>query len=327
MKYRSSDIKKVCISACNGELTSLLVYGPNRGMIDDIVSVLAKHLQAQVDSFDIDSRDLEMECNTRSFFVKKKVLAVRVKTTVPNKDKLLKKTLHFPILIADDLPTSNALRKWFEKENGIAIIPCYLDDDATRRDFILYYLKERNVVPDRDALQYLVSSLEADRAIIKAELNKLATYVATSTDAMSSASLQDCMNVVIAQTTPQADLMCAHFMLRDHVKFQTEIENLVAEGINAVWIVRAIGRYCMNLYTVHTSILSGNSLESAMSTLKPPVFFKYVAIFKQCISATNIQNIRAVLRFLWQCEIELKTGYSEEIIIYKLLYTCMRSAH
>jgi DNA polymerase-3 subunit delta len=327
MKYYSSGIAKLTSDIKAEHLSALLLYGPNMGLIDFIVSSIVSVLACELRRFDDEPVGLRSILNAKSFFVKKEVICIKIKTAFSQKDALSTVNVHFPIIISDELPPANAMRKWFESGKSVAVVPCYMDDENTRRKLIKDFIERDGKSIDYDAIEYLVSSLEVDRRIILSELEKVSLYCdAASQDQDGNAinnkvkiSYNDCVAAINGSIDGVSDVMCAAHATKNVVLFEEQIMKLSASGISAVWILRALARYYNNLFIVKMLLKGGVSLEESMSKIKPPIFFKYVPMFKKSIAAMSLKDISTMLGIIWEYEILIKTTADDDSIIAALI--------
>lgn len=106
--------------------------------------------------------------------------------------------------------------------------------------------------------------------------------------------------------------MCLAFVSGNGKIYLSELEKILNENIPAIWVIRAIIRYYINLYIVLTHIELGESLSNAVSKLSPPIFFKYTDIFKQLVSRFKKSDVLKILELLNDAEIEAKSYHNSD---------------
>ena len=90
--------------------------------------------------------------------------------------------------MAGDLRAGGGLRSYFENENNVAALPCYIDDERTLATLIQKDLFAAGVKKiDPDAMDYMKINLGVDRGITRSFLKKIAIYV----DDKKTVSLED----------------------------------------------------------------------------------------------------------------------------------------
>lgn len=310
MKFTSSNISALLPSLKMGKIRSIMLYGPDKGVIDHIYSLIVKTLEKT--SYNHNYNDMicsgiDITLNNISLFGGSDIIKI---TEVPSsintdlKDILLSGTHHTAILIADELSPSSSLRKLFESEESFAAIACYNDDAKNVKTLSYSKITSAGKTINTDALNYLSYHLNGDRFIIENEINKLLLF---SYDE-KSITLEHVEKSISNSIISSPDLLSIAFAKGDGKKFFLESRNLLSENISVVWIIRALARYYINLYIVLNEKSSGISLENAISHLKPPIFFKYLQDFKDVVRSLSMERIRYILSLLHDAEISSKSA-------------------
>jgi DNA polymerase-3 subunit delta len=182
------------------------------------------------------------------------------------------------VIEAGDIGGKSSLKRLFENAPHAAAIACYRDETAALPALITQHLKAAGLDIDRDAVGYLAANLGGDRGITRAELDKLVLYMGAET----KVSLEDAMANVGDQSAIGQDDLCTAIGLGDLKGLERQIERNLAET-NEISLIRAVSRHFMKLHQVTARVARGEQLESAMASLRPPVFWKAVDGFKaQC---------------------------------------------
>ena len=93
---------------------------------------------------------------------------------------------------------------------------------------------------------------------------------------------------------------------------QTEISmatytKLLGEGVAVVSILRAMQNHFRRLHYTKTAVAGGASVEEAMKTLQPPIFFKLEDSFKSHVRKYSESRLMAIMARLSQIEAQTKT--------------------
>jgi DNA polymerase-3 subunit delta len=123
---------------------------------------------------------------------------------------------------------------------------------------------------DGDARALLQSRLGADRALSRAEIEKLALYAL----GRPAITLQDVENVVgdaadlalerIAEAAAEGRTAIA----------MTDFGRALASGESAQAIILVTQRYFLRLHKVRSDVDAGQRLDEALKSIRPPIFFK-----------------------------------------------------
>ena len=322
MKFYSNQAVDVANNMLKGSMAAALVYGQDRGLVDYSVSQIAEVLKLPkrtVSYADISFDELKSELNNISLFGTKEIIKLQDISTFDAKLKDLVKSNnhHMLIITAEELTPASALRKTFETEASLASIACYHDDIVSVERIARKYFSDAKKRIAPDALKYLSHSLYGDRYIIINEIEKLLTYVGDKADI----TLADVENVISGSTSAEPDMLCMYFFKKDRKAYLEELAKLLAENISAVWVVRALIRYSINIYSTLQKMSDGMSLEDAVSSMSPPRFFKYVANFKQIVSGYDRDRILKIMEALYKAEIALKsTGVNDRLTCEGLMF-------
>lgn len=308
MKFFLSQTEQLLSLMANGQIKGVLLYGPDKGYIDKVCSAIIKKLDLLAISLEYDTlknRSLNILLNSKNFFAKKEL--IKIKSCPSSIDIVLKTTLsddffHFIVFIADELSPSSTLRKFFEAENFLASIGCYYDDREKIKKIIIHKCTKANRILTPDVLLYLCSSLKGDHQFICNEIDKLIIFALDK----EQITLEDAKLVINTNLLASGDEMCIYFANEDAENFLQEITSLQHQNINEVLIIRALIRFYLNLYIVLSKVEEGESIDSAIKSLLPPIFYKYVNDFKKVASNLHLSACVNILEALQQAEIEFK---------------------
>lgn len=321
MKFYLSKISVLFDNIENGHIKALLLYGPDKGYINKICNSLVNKynlLKTSVEYNELKANSLDILANSQNFFKQRQLIKVR--SVGESIDKSLKLALnrdylHFLVFIADELSTSSSIRKFFENEDYLASLACYHDDEQKITKIILHKCASRGKTISTEAVKYLSSHLKGDHLGIINEINKL-IYFSFDIDKIT---INEAQNIISNEFMANGDNLCAYFVLDDLANFLQEFNKLIQQNINEVLIIRALIRYYLNLYIVLSKLQMGVSLDLAIKSLTPPIFYKYEQIFRNIISKINLKDCTKIIKYLRQAEIEYKlnpTGFD----IYQQVY-------
>ncbi len=310
MKFYISQIDQLLSKVAAGSINSILLYGPDKGYISKISELIIKKLSLIVTSVSYNGlapQQLNMMLNSQNFFGKREFIKITNVSGVFDKEFkiiLTANSLHFAAFIADELPPSSAIRKFYESEDNLAVVACY---HAEERDIVKIILKKATLaskVIEQEALSYLKLNLKGDFQSITNELDKLLYFVHDK----QTVTMQDVQQVLSNELGGSGDEMCIYFSQQKLELFLAEIEKIITQGINEVLILRALIRYYLNIYFVKSKILAGIDSEIAIKQLSPPIFFKYAPNFKNAVSSTTAEEALRVIAILQQAEVDFKSS-------------------
>ncbi len=297
---------------------AVLVYGPDDGLIRERADALAKSViddlsdpfrVAEVSSATLrdDPALLADEAAAIALTGGRRVVRIRNATdsaTGPIADFLEESPGDALVVVqAGALNARSKLRKLFEDAKNAAAIACYADDERALDHVIRDTLGSEGISVSNEAMDYLTANLGADRGLSRAELEKLALYVGPGgkveyDDAISSVGNSSALSIddVIFAAAGGNGLAADRALTRSY-----------QEGVNPVTVLRALGRHLMRLQLARAKIDEGVPVDSALKSLRPPVFFKLSAAFRQQLRVWSSRNISRALMLVLEAEQHCKT--------------------
>ncbi|SFZ85082.1 DNA polymerase III, delta subunit [Devosia enhydra] len=166
-----------------------LAYGPDAGLVNEVATRLVATLagegsdQAEIVTLDQavldgDAQRLAVEARSTSLFGERRVLHLRSpgKGTVLALAELID-DLAVPIIIeAGNLAAKDPLRAFAEAQKLGRALPCYADSDEAVARLISDTFSKAGIRADADAMAAIRDSLGNDRAVTRAELEKLVLF-------------------------------------------------------------------------------------------------------------------------------------------------------
>ena len=306
------------ISSPPEAVRAILLYGPDSGLIrergEQLTSAIVKDPKdpfriAEFSASELrdDPARLSDEAAAIPFTGGRRVVRIRDTT-----DAVAKSIVSFckepfgdalVIIEAGTLTPRSKLRSAFEASKQAAAIPCYSDEGQGLRNIVLETLGQSQIRVSPDAMSYLLENLGSDRMVSRSELEKLRLYMGEE----SEVTIADAIACVGDSSS----------MALDDIAFSAasgKIERLThlldrgrREGTAAISILRGVGRHFERLHLVSGAIDAGNSAETAMKLLRPPVFFKQVTIFRNQLSLWPTRRLSQAINSLSEAEVLCKT--------------------
>lgn len=217
--------------------------------------------------------------------------------SVPHGDTLI-------VVEAGDLGPRSSLRRLFEGAENAAAVPCYGDDRDGVRRLITESLAADGLTPSAEALEYLVDSLGADRAVTRGELAKLSLYMGSA----GPLSLEDAKSSIGDSGATSLDELVLAVGGGDLSGLERALERVFSEGASPIAILRAVIRHFQRLHLAAGHLGAGKSPDQAMAALKPPVFFKARDAFRAQLRRWPIERLARALDMLTEAELDCKSS-------------------
>lgn len=266
-------------------LSAVLFFGTDPGLVSERSERLAKLLAGREDpkgeiirlddsDLDDDSGRLSVELDTRPMFSGRKIVraAAGRRIATPLLKPLIEQGPHegFLIVEAGNLKAGEGLRAVFEDSPHAAAVACYPDDDAAIEVLITEVLAGFKMRIDPVARDALVSRLGADRALSRAEIEKLCLYA----QGRGEIALEDVEAVVGDAADLALEGISEAAASGDVTRAVTDLNRAIASGESAQAIILITQRYFLKLHRTRGELDAGRSLEDALRTIRPPLHFK-----------------------------------------------------
>ncbi|MGB7431686.1 MAG: DNA polymerase III subunit delta, partial [Ahrensia sp.] len=300
-----------------------LVYGPDRGLVSEIVSAIATATGVdQADPFSMikmsvsdreDQDALMNEAYTVGMFAAARLIIV----TDASNDKIFVSQVNrlladpppdtFIILRAGELKKGTALRGAVEKAPTGLAIPCYTDSAQTVAVVIEDVLSKANLRLERDARQYLMQNLGGDRAATRAELDKLTLYA----HGTSEITLDDVQNIIGDASESDIGAIVDNVLEGDVTGFDRQFQKFQMgnQNINAL-LFNALRQFQMIDVLRGRMDTEGKNASSVVATARPPVFFARRTTVEQALRIWTGPALRQAIKRLHDAELTSRSARS-----------------
>jgi DNA polymerase-3 subunit delta len=284
--------------------SAVLFYGTDAGLVGERAATLAKRLAQAHDGeiLRLDDADLEdspdrigVELLTRPMFGGRKI--VRAATGRRINAASLKPIVEvgrlegFLIVEAGSLRKGDALLTLFETAAGAAAVACYPDEARDLDGMVGEVLGAARMQIAPEAKKLLVSRLGADRALSRAELEKLVLYArgkARIEEADVEAAVGDAAETALDRVVMAAASGHAGEAVR-------ECERCLTGGEDAQRVILALQNHFLRLHRLRAGHDAGRSLEDLMRALKPPPNFRLKAAIEQQTRLWTLAGLNTAL--------------------------------
>ncbi len=304
----------------------ILVYGPDDGLMRERAKMMGKTIVADLnDPFNAvtidgkslveDKARLNDEAHAMSMMGGARLIRVENaddKITPVIKDYLTKPSAHnLVILQAGELGPRSTLRMLIEKAANAAPVPCYLDDERTIANIVRESLGEQGFRIAPDAASFLAAASLGDRARVRSEIEKLATYMGevktiTLEDAQAcsgATGLKSADDLVYACAGGQVEAALAAF------------DYIIGEGDGFMRPLRTLQNHFRKLHAARVKLDAGDALDLIVKAQQPPIFFKVEPAFRAQVMRWTVPQLEKILLRLATLEADCKkTGIPADIL-------------
>jgi len=320
----------------------VLLYGPDQGLVRERGKLLAGKCVADLkDPFSVceftgpqvkaDPASLFDAATALSLTGENRVIWVTSATdtlTAALKPIETSQVEAWPIIVeAGELTPRSSLRKFFETSKTAASIACYADEGRGLERVIGETLAAEGLRANPEAIACLCSMLGGDRLVIRGELEKLALYVKSKDGGPGSVTGEDVLACIGDSSSTPLDNLVYAVADGNQAAVDAALSKAFAESLNAVAIIRAVQRHFHRLHLVNGQVERGATLDTAISALRPPVFFKRKDAFHRQAWIWPRERINTVLALATECETQCKsTGMPAEVLCQRALMRIAQAA-
>ncbi|MEQ8246887.1 MAG: DNA polymerase III subunit delta [Alphaproteobacteria bacterium] len=315
-----------------GNVVAVLLYGPDSGLVRErgralVRSVLGdaddpfRFLEIEAGKIADDPARIVDESASMSLTGESRVVLVRqadesvVKAFEPILE--LDRSEAFFVVEAGDLGPRSGLRKVFEKAKGAAAVPCYVDDAESVTQLIRQSVKSAGLQIEPAAIDDLASRLGGDRMVTRGEVEKLILFKGDGGGTISVADVEQSVGDVGAVSTDDVAMATAS---GNAVRLDDALQRAYREGVAPVAIIRAVGRHFQRLMLAAADYQTGTPPKTAMTRLRPPVFFKQQNEFSAQLQRWSPSHLGRALQIVTEAELNCKTtGFPDAALLERAL--------
>lgn len=323
MKIKPSDADRFAARPGAG-VRAVLVYGPDSGLIRERMNSLAKSVVddladpfriADLTDGDIRQDPARLADEAASIAMLGGRRVVRIRGAGDAAANAVESFLDDPkgdalILVeAGELTPRSALRKLFEDRADAAALPCYADDAAALEDTIRKRLARDGLVPEPDALDYLLSHLGSDRGVTLNELEKLALYIGPAAKAATKRSigLDDVRACIGDNAASNLDDVVDAATGGDLAALDRALARARGAEVSPIALLNALARHLTQLHLALAEIETGTPADAAMRTLRPPVHFSRANIVRRQLGLWSRKRLDRALTLVVEADRDCKT--------------------
>lgn len=341
MKITAGQVERF-IKAPNPKTPVVLVYGPDEGLVRERVDALIKAVlddpkdpfrlsDLSADQVKSDPGLLVDEARSLCLMGGRRVVRVRQAGDAlrsAGKNLLALDAIEALVVIeGGDLGGGSSLRKMIEQAANGAALPCYRDEGKDLASLIDQLLAERRLKVDREARAYLVEHLGGDRAVTRAEMDKLALYIGP--DASGAEIGLDVVAKVVGDSAAVGLDDLAHATtLGNEAHVQRCLDRLLGEGQAPVRLIRTLINHVTRLRRLALLMERGEGVDRAISQARPPIHFRRKGDVKNALRRWSGRHLGAAQAKLLDAEIACKTtGRPDALLCREAFFSvCQHSA-
>ena len=314
------------------EIRAVLLYGPDTGLARERADTLARAISPDLrDPFRVadltasalagDPARLADEAAQIGLLGGRRVVRVREAgdALAPLFARFIADTVADALVIAEagDLPARSALRRAFDDAPRAAAIGCYPDSPRDLAQVIRDAFAAHRIGASRDATDFLVQHLGEDRLLTRAELEKLTLYAGDG----GHIELDEARAVIADSAALSLDDALLAAAEGEAAALDRALARVFQEGESPVTVIRALLRHLQRLHLLAARIAGGGSVEDAIRSARPPIFFKEQDSYRRQLARWSTARLGRALERIAEAEFRMKlTGLPAETICREAMF-------
>lgn len=308
MIIKSFELNKINFTKYN----LFLLYGKNEGLKEEIIeNKFTRKFDGQIDRYDenefiINKETIISEVMNKSFFSDSRLIIIsRVSEKIlKHVEEILEKDLADVkiILKSSVLDKRSKLRMIFEKNESLVTIPFYEETKINLSKVITEFLKNNDIKLSMESVNLLTSRASGDSKNLKTELDKILNF-SLSNKNINYEQVKKLCNLAENYGT---DKLADDYLTKNKKNVAKILNESIFSDEDCVLILRTILNKSKRLLNIIKKYEEINDLEKAISSSKPPIFWKDKETVKIQVNKWNfidlknkiyeINNIEAVIK-------------------------------
>ena len=185
------------------------------------------------------------------------------------------------ILNAKILDKKSNLRKFFEKEKSIICVPFYEDNNQTLSTIASQFFRNKKIPISQQLINILVERSRGDRKNLHNELSKIENFVVHK----KNIKLEEIIRLTNLADNYDASELVDHCLAKNTRKTVTILNESNYSDEDNIIIIRTLLSKLKRLSKIYLLVDEKNNVENAISSFKPPIFWKDKPLVIQQIRA------------------------------------------
>ena len=289
----------------------ILIYGENIGL-KEVFKRKIISLNDKADIINLYQEDISKnkdiilnEVKNVSLFARDKLIIVNQanEKTFPDITDLIDRKENIKIiLIGDLLDKRSKLRALFEKDNNLAIIPCYNDNDITLRKLIQNELKDfKNI--NSNFINIIINYSNLNRKTILNNLEKIKSFYENKV--LSENTLEILLN---SDRNELFEDIRDAALNGDKIKLNDLLSRFSFANEDTYLYLNMINFRLNKLLDIHKQNLSNQNYDVLISKIKPPIFWKDKPKFIELLKKWDKQRVIEALKYIGSIEKQIKSN-------------------
>jgi len=317
MIIKSFELNKINVKSSN----FYLFYGENEGYkneaIEKIFNInISKNIYRYEEKEILDNFESFFESiQSKSFFEKEKLILIsRVTDKIKNIiEEIIEKNIEDIKIVLNSgiLEKKSKLRSLFEKNKNTICIPFYADNNQALSKIINNFFREKKIIVSQEKINLLIDRCRGNRENLRNELDKIDNFVKNK----KNINIDQIMKLTnLAENYNVSELIDSYLA----ANFKKTINILNENNFSiedCILITRTLLIKSKRLYKLLLEVNDNKSIEEAISSFKPPIFWKDKETVKQQIKNWSLYTAENLIYKTNELELLIKKNSYNSINI------------
>ncbi len=296
-----------------------LIYGSNQGYKNQIIKeVFEKIFKGEVlryDEFEILNIQEEfiLSLMNKSLFDDDKLIIIsRASDKILNfvKEIIDREIEKVKIIInSNSLDKKSKLRNLFEKEKNLICIPFYEDNDKSLNSIAQDFFKQKNIKVSQQIINLIIGRSRGDRENLINELNKIENLSITK----KNIDIEDISKLTNLSENYSVFELVENYLAKNNKQVSKILNENNFANDECILILRTILNRSKRLLKLKKSHSKTGNIELAISSFKPPIFWKEKDVVKKQIQSWSEDEVKNMIYKINDLEILVKKNLNNSL--------------
>ena len=315
MIIKSFEVERIKLTKNN----LILLYGSNEGHKNQVIKELfIKSFKGEISRFDENEIFNNYEgfisnLINKSLFEDYKLIIIS--RTSEKIVKLIKEILErniekIKIIInSDNLDKKSKLRNLFEKENELTCIPFYEDNEKSLSLVAHNFFRQKKIKVSQEIINILVGRSRGDRRNIINELNKIENLSITK----KNISIDDVLKLTNLSENYSVFELAENYLAKNKKQVSKILNENNFANEECILLLRTILNRSKRLLKLKESQNETGNIDLAISSFKPPIFWKEKDAVKKQIQSWSNDEVKKIIYKINDLEILIKKNSNNSL--------------
>jgi len=298
-----------------------LLYGKNEGLIEETIKTSLKPILPK-NIFYYEEKEILDDINSfqeklvnKSFFDNEKLIIV--KRTSDKLFKLIEELVHKNIddvsiiFVANVLEKRSKVRNFFEKSKSTICVAFYEDNIQTLSLIAQKFIRERKINISQQDLNILAERAKGDRKNLNNELEKIVNFSLNK----KNIGINEILKLSNLSENYDLSELVDSCLSKNKKKLNKILNENNFNQEDCILILRIFLSKLKRLLSLHLDPNIKINIEKALSSYKPPIFWKDKEVIKQQIKILNLKKTKELFQKTNEIELIIKRNPSISINI------------